>query len=322
MLQGQKHHDQDSGSAADPAETPQGREPGPMSLYVAGDRSRFEPLVHALGELGARLESDVDAVTGALVRETGGRVLVLYPNPVMTLAGRLDQGDSLSATLNAWRNDTERLLALFRRNRSRITLVDGHAALEARDEFRQQLGNRWSLAIPALDAECTEDPRHGLGFLHLVAAQALEQDEAAAALLAELDASSLVLGPRRRIDLQALIDDTSPRAVSPEFEEIRKENELMRLQLRQLQAVYDSRVLGDRRMGEIRTEIKRARLARKSIEADFSEAREAWRAERKQLTDKLKWTADDLAAIRRSLSWRVTAPLRRVLGIFLGGSRL
>jgi hypothetical protein len=289
---------------------------------VAGDRSLFGPLADVLDEAGVRLESDVDAVARSLVSEPERRALVLYPNPVMTLAERLDQGESLSATLNVWRNDTERLLALFRRDRSRITLVDGHAALDDQQEFRQQLGNRWSLAIPAQDAERPEESRHGLGFLHLVAAQALAQDAAVAALLAELDASSLVLGPRPRIDLQAIIDEKFLRVVGPEFQEIREENELMRLQLRQLQAVYDSRVLGDQRMEEIQGESKRARLARKSIEADFSEAREAWCAERKDLTDKLKWTADDLAAIRQSLSWRITAPLRRFLGMFLGSSRL
>jgi hypothetical protein len=323
MLQGQEQAGQETGPAAEPVERQQ-QEPqqGPYCLCLPGNPERLAPLVETLREHGAPFEQEIDLLEQRLAQNPAARALVVFPNPVMYLVAQLEQGDALSAALAAWREQAEPLLALFRRDRARITLVDGHAALSATDEFYRQLETRLGMAVQTPD-----DPRAGAelesaGLLHLLAAQALTQDDAAGALLAELEASSLALGPAYRVDVQAILEQRSAPVSDPELDDLRAENALMRLQLRQLQAIYETQVLGDRRLEELRADTKRARLARKSVETDFKEAREAWREERKLLTDKLKWTADDLAAIRRSLSWRVTAPLRRVAGIFLGRSKL
>jgi hypothetical protein len=68
--------------------------------------------------------------------------------------------------------------------------------------------------------------------------------------------------------------------------------------------------------------LENVQLARKSLQEELEESREEWAEERKALADKLSWAADDLAAIRQSLSWRLTSPLRRVLGLFTGGTKL
>ena len=322
MLHGQEQNGEESGHTEGPAESEHDQAPGLLSVYVAGKDTSLEPVVEALGKQAVQLEGHMGSVVRTLERDPNARALILFPNPVVAIAGQLDEGVALSTALTAWREETEVLLAMFRRDRARITLMDGHAALGAPDEFSRQLETRLSLPAQLPEQALLAGAQDPAGLLHALAAQALSQNDAAGALQAELEASSLVLGPAYRLDIQALIDERAAPSSAPELSEIKEDNELLRLQLCQLQAGYESLVLEYQRLDESGAGNQRAKLVKQSVEADFSEAREAWREERKLLTDKLKWTADDLAAIRRSLSWRLTAPLRRILGIFLGSSKL
>lgn len=335
MLQGQEQdrihqHPATASGAASKPDAPA----GPVALHVFGDPMAFGGLVRALEGQGLQRAEALDGIENGLRQDADTRAVIVYPNPVILLAGQLQAGKRMGDAIAAWRDTTERLLVLFRRDRRRITLIDGHAAQRAPDLLQRLLGERLSRPLKvAEEGGAPGDAAEPAGLPQLVAAEALRQEEAAAALVAELEASSLPLGPAYRINVDAIAADGLTSADTAELDELRKENELLQLQLQQTQAelqalILENRIMKNERKSssseveQARTEAGKARLARESLQAEFNEAREAWTAERTALTDKLKWTADDLAAVRRSLSWRLTAPIRRVLGLFVGDSKL
>lgn len=313
---------------------------GRFGLYVAGEPKAFEGLVSALNTEHFQRHDELDAIVDGLAQNSSARSVIMYPNPVMVLGEKLQAGETLDEAIEDWRAETERLLAVFRRDRRRITLVDGHAALNTPDQFWRQLAARLPIALSADHFEQSAPELQPAGVPHLVVAQALRQDEGAAMLIAELEASSLSLGPAYRVDVDALVGQGVAGVSSSELDEVREENELLLLQLHQVQEELEAHFLENRkysgRLDEVRAEAdkarvdadkaraeaEKARLARNSLQAEFNEAREAWSQERKALTDKLSWTTNDLAAVRRSLSWKLTAPVRRVAGLFIGDSKL
>lgn len=344
MLHGQEREQEQRDTPQDALEAPLAPDhgTGPLHLYVAGDAAAFGGLVHALENQGLRLAGALEDVETRLREDALARAVIVYPNPVMVLGAKLQAEEAMADSLQGWRESTERLLTLFRRDRRRITLLDGNAAQCAPGLLSQLLGARLSLSIAiAEDAGASQPDTEPAGLPHLVAAQVLRQDDAVATLIAELEASSLPLGPAYRVDVDAIVADGLAGEGRSEIDALGEENELLLLQLHQVQEELEAHFLESRKLidaethqaradarqaradvQQARAETKQARLARNSLQAEFNEARRDWKAERKVLTDKLKWSANDLAAIRRSLSWRVTAPLRRVLGLFVGGSKL
>ena len=314
-----------------------GRARGPVALHVAGAPAAFEGLTRSLAAAPFQSVSDLDALVADLVGNPKAQAVVIYPNPVLVIGTRLEEGDKPADAIEAWRRDTERLLGVFRRDRRKVTLVDGHAALAAPALFHRLLDARVPFSVGGLPDEEAGADGELAGLPHLIAAQALRQDDVAAPLVAELEASSLPLEPAYRIDVDDLVEKWATAVAatgsSPADEELAEENELLLHQLHTVQEELEAHFLENRRfdsrLDEMQAEAKRARvaaekarLARRSLQEEFNEAGAAWKEERKALTDRLTWTANDLTAIRQSLSWKVTAPLRRVLGLFIGGSKL
>lgn len=97
---------------------------GALALFCPRD-DRDDPAVAALsGALGRedRMETfSLDAATAALL--SGERVVLLWQTPARRLARALAAGHSAAAALADWTAEAGDLLALFRRNRRRITLL-------------------------------------------------------------------------------------------------------------------------------------------------------------------------------------------------------
>jgi hypothetical protein len=332
MLQDQERSEDPTDRSAGSAKPAFERAAGPVLLHVAGAVAGLDGLARSLSAGPFQRADDLGALAEGLAANPSGRAVILYPNPVMVLGARLQSGDDTATAIEDWREDTERLLQVFRRDRRKVTLVDGHAAMADLALFHRLLGSRLTVATGETEGGGVKADSTTVGLPHLIAAQALRQDEMAAPLAAELDASSLPLGPAYRVDVDRVVEEwaAGPASASDDLQE---ENELLLQQLHTVQEELEAHYLENRKAGErfealeaealqARTAAKKVRLARKSLQEEFNEARAAWTEERKSLTDRLKWTADDLAAIRRSLSWKLTAPLRRLLGLFTGGSKL
>ena len=368
---------------------------GSFVLYVPGEATSFEPLLGHFRAAGMEFCRDADTVETRLRFVEDDRVVVVFANPVLDLVARLHAGEDLDHATAAWCSDTERMLAMVRKNRGRTILFDGHAAMCAPELLKLRLAERlpW-IGENAMDSIRAELPQGGLK--HLLASHALQRDDGASLLLSELEASSLALGPAFRIDLDAIPSDEGSSASAPELEKLGRENEYLLLQRQQLQEDFEACLRENQRLhdlGAATREIEQARasieseftqareawqrerdafgakleaevnrqaqrqreslekdheaarkawrqerktlieqleadaenkvqLARNQAESEFGDAREAWRQETEQLKNDLEWTANDLDAMRRSLSWRLTAPLRQLLGLFTGGSRL
>ncbi|MEM9313831.1 MAG: hypothetical protein AAGA95_04330 [Pseudomonadota bacterium] len=293
-------------------------------MCVIGNPEPFEGVLRSLEAQSIQSLGALDDLEKSLQQDTKKHAIVVYANPVMVLGDKLQAGGGMTEATANWRDSTERLLSLFRRDRRRITLIDGHAAQRAPELLERLLGDRLSRQLDLAGKPQTDDEPAGLP--QLVAAQALHQDEVAAALVSELEASSLPLGPAYRIDVDALIADGLSHATKGAVETMREENDLLMLQLHQVQEELEIQCSKNRRLQEEQREIragaKKAALVRDGVQAEFNEAREAWGADRKALADELEWNASTLTALRRSLSWRLTAPVRRVLGLFMGDSKL
>lgn len=314
MLQGQepKH-----GDLTASVTTPESQEPA-AALRPAFHRIRSasgdDGLDALLRGAGAVEVKELDSVIEQLERDPNFRAVIVFPNPVLELGDRLEAGEPFEQGIATWSAAMEGVLAAFRRDRRRITLVDGEAARRAPDRLIPLLNER-SLALPGQAAGAVQALARAAELKHLIAAQALALDETAAALHTELVASALPLGPAYDIDLDALFEEQRAGANAAEQADLRAENEQLSIQLSRVREELEARVVENRTLEKIR-------LAKNSLEEELEESREAWSEERKALGDKLSWAADDLAAMRQSLSWRLTSPLRRVLGLFVGGTKL
>ena len=314
MLQGQEPGDSDlMGSAR----TPESQEAA-VSLAPAFHRVRGASSDDSLGALlraaGAVEVSDLESVVERLEREPGFRAVIAFPNPVLEIAGQLKDGESFEQGVAVWRETMEPVLAVFRRDRRRITLVDDEAARCAPDRLLPLLNER-SLGLQDQPAGSIQAVAKAAKLKHLIAAQALALDDAAALLHTELEASALPLGPAYRIDFDALAREQRAAANVAEQKNLRAENEQLQIQLSRIREELEAHIVENRKLEKIR-------LAKNSLEEELEESREEWVEERKVLAEKLSYTAEDLAAMRQSLSWRLTSPLRRILGLFMGGTKL
>ena len=314
MLQGQEPRDGDlMGSAT----TPESQEPEatlPLAMHRIRGASADDTLGALLRGAGAEEVSDLDAIVERLERDPAFKAVIVFPNPVLELGDRLKDGASFEQEIATWRATVERMLAVFRRDRRRITLVDEDAARGAPDRLLPLLNER-SLGLQGQPAESGQARSRAAELKHLIAAQALGLDDATAVFQTELEASALPLGPAYRIDFDALFREQQAGANAAEQADLRAENEQLQIQLSRVREELEAHVVENRKLEKIR-------LAKNSLEEELEESREAWSEERKALADKLSWTADDLAAMRQSLSWRLTSPLRRILGLFMGTTKL
>lgn len=305
-----------------------------LTLHVIGDRERFSALVRTLEGQGFRLLDELDDLGSVLRADAAGSTVVVYPNPVLFIGEMLKAGESTNRALNTWRETTEQLLSRFRQDRRRLTLLDGHAAQAGPELLHRLLADRLPRSVNATGtAEGLQADSEPAGLFELVAAQALRQDETAAALVAELEASSLPLLRAYSIDVDAVLASGLPGTDTSDLDELREENELLFLQLHQVQEELEAHFLENQKknndLSNLKAEVykargdaKTARDGRDESQAEFVEARETWEADREALASQLEWHAATLTAVRRSLSWRLTAPVRRLLGLFIGDSKI
>ena len=327
MLQGQKKDQEQLNSAAATAEVtaPRGETVQPqLLLYPIGDHAVFSGLVRTLEEVGFQSPNALGDVEQMLRHDESVHAVILYASPIVMLREKLEGGESFEHAISVWRENIESLLGLFRRNRRRMTLVDGHAAQRAPVLFQQLLAERLQVSLTVADGDW-EPPTSGQSteLLNLIAAQALRQDDLATALSCELEASSLPLGPAYHFDLNRITVGELSVGDTPKLESLQHQNNLLLLKLRKTQEELEDYYLENRQLiTEWDGGNSRADEALKSIQAKFTEEKENWVKDRKRLTTELKRKETTLVAVRNSLSWRLTAPVRRILGVFLGDSGL
>ncbi len=295
-----------------PENQPVGGDTAPRVLLVVDSRCRNgDPLEKWLRSAGARPGPDLAALGDELGAAPDLYAVLLYANPAIDVAQSLDAGaepalDNLAAAMGE-------VLSVYRAHRRQLTLVDIDAARAHPGALRDWLGDRleWSSSMPEAGEASMPTP-----LALAVARTLLRDDERLGALLAELEASSLPLpspaapavagllealaGAREAVEQQA---EAPEPVVDPAIQE---EKALLMLQLERVQKALESQLTANRGL-ERRVQELADRPGPEELDA---------------LHERLKWTAQDLESVRNSLSWKLTAPLRKLLGLFKGHTEL
>lgn len=234
-------------------------------------------------------------------------VLFLYRRPESAALAALAESncEGVAQALSEWHAAVEAMLALFRRNRRRITLVDAEAALANPQTFASQLSTRTGATIETMQAPSESAAVSAQLMDRAIATFAAQNTAAVQELTGELEASSLALA-REVADPIPPVDDLL--AAYAEQREVREhtlsqlqdENELLLLQLHQVQEEFEQYFLEnqdkDKRFTELRNE--KAKLEKTN----------------RYLEDQLERATRNLEDIKKSLSWRLTVPLRSLRG--------
>ena len=135
----------------------------------------------------------------------------------------------------------------------------------------------------------------GVGIRQLIVREALSQSSLTASYLQEMSATGLNLGAAYDFDATALLFSQSEDKFNETIIELREDKELLMQQLHQIQEELESYYSTAQKGSELQREIV-------LLQRDLNK-RNA-----------------DLTAVQTSLSWRVTAPARWIMSIFMGKS--
>lgn len=223
-------------------------------------------------------------------------LLLFYVQPQNGLVNALIQGDTLADFGQAWQSGAENVLACYRRNRNNVSLIDVNSALQNPAKFLSLLEQL--ISIRKRDPAPLQGKTRVVPELYrLIGAQYVGQSWELVALSQELEASSQSLGEgghSNRIDCKAAYEDY--RALQQQADRTRdldRENELLRFQMRQLQEELEEYYVQVQNLIAERNELI---------------------GERNELSAAIELKMGNLDAMERSISWKITAPLRRFVG--------
>lgn len=284
-----------AGSRAAPDEEPARQDSRPVLLPI-----RF-------GSAGDNLQQMMEPA-----RES---VLVIFyapPEPLLTKA--IAEGTSLSAALERWCAASRDILKTIRRYRRQALVFSARSALANTSAFK--LACRERLGLIARPMQAPPIPTPAVPESHrLLAAQVLAQSGEACELLDELDAMAMPceeLPDPRTVDSEKVLAEW--QSWKSEVHHLTEENRELRLQLHRIQQELEACYL-QLASSEEKLSLNQGKLKR--LEKSLAVARERHKTARhrvKHLQRELEQTQSTLTAIRGSLSWRLTKPLRSIRG--------
>ena len=270
-----------------------------------------------------------------LQAEPGAHVLICHDAPEVQIEHEIGLGRAPSQALANWQNVVEPLLALYHEHYQRITLVESEALFTQTKALSEQLSKRSGLALGRVKVEApaiTLD-KHAewlQASRRLLALQALSHSSARK-LVQELSVSSLPLlesaGLLEQLDslfdlhrtvLEARpkdrVDISAQQALQAKLDDLQQENDLIIEQLHKTQEELEQFLLGNNgnsaKVAKLERDIKRK-----------NEKLHAFSQKSKRLAAQLKEARQQLKALRQSKSWKVTAPMRKVIKLLGGGKQ-
>lgn len=331
----------------------------PAILVWSADPARAAPLIETLAE-GYRLETSARLPEpGALNGEAGAArpVLLLFQNPVRMLTRLMARGTAPAEALSSWRGQARAILALSRRDRRRVQVIDLAAALAHRPAFAAH----FDLSdAPAADDTPNDAPARSNAppdmFLTLLAERLLLGDGEARALKAELAAVAIDLSGQDAAapdslagayhawrDMQDALEaraalSAEMDALGSDLAKSRDANELLQAQNRYMQEELEKLAARRAELEETAASVTRlnTRLADKAASlaaldtayARLEGVQEQLAADKARTEAALTRARADLgaeqAALQRVLTsrtWRLTAPLRTLRALFARAGR-
>lgn len=245
------------------------------------------PTIVEIGEPGTWALADC-----LLEAAPDAKAVFIYPAAGQTIARRLQGGDSDVQALEVWRAAVDEMLGTYRRHRRSVIVVDGASVAAAPDAFQVFMKNQLDFSLSLTPSHEPLDPLY-----EVLAAKLISETPD---ILARVDELKLVKSQfeaedveRRPVAAPAIEALRDLHAESNALKEEREHSRRLKAQLQFLQS-------------RLETQFKRMSKAQIDANAAVEQARTdtmALKAETLQLRH-------DVAALRTSASWRVTAPLR------------
>lgn len=272
------------------------------------------------------LIDDVSKAKALLQSQPTFHALICYDAAERQIANCLGEGRAPSQALANWTNRTDALLELYREHYQRITLVTEEAFEGKPKALCELLTARSGIALgrvaPAqpktTEANPVQQPQSAM--YRVLARQTLEHSPAKR-LLQELEASSLPLGNSTELfewldgtyDIlkQSSGSSTENEELKKSLEDVQQENDLVIEQLHKTQEELERYLIGNKNLGQKVDKLERAIQQKDEKFKSFTQ-------KHKWLREQLETKKKELKSMRSSKSWKLTAPLRKIMHIFNG----
>lgn len=325
-----------------------------MDLLVeAGLAREGQSSRNGLPSLADALEpGDLKTIPDWLAGDADAHLLLLFNAPVPLIAQSMEDGLPPDQALDRWLADAQAILKIVRRHRRRLSLLSLEGVLANPAEFTDILGQRLGIDLPSAGKQVGHATTPGALF-RMMAENAVRESGEARNAAAELEANALPTPSTPAIELpkvEAVYREFSQAINRTRNQELEEENELLLQQLHQIQDELESFVLRNNdlqkslekeksatqrlrtqndegtvkveaRLRELQTENERlqqqSRQVKEEIEAYYLSDKDAQR-QLQEMRERLKEADLTIQALYNSKSWKITKPLRFVLGLFSG----
>ncbi|MCC5860260.1 MAG: hypothetical protein JJT90_19080 [Ectothiorhodospiraceae bacterium] len=265
-------------------------------------------------------------------------LLVVYDAPEDEICKGIEMGQLPSQALANWKNPIEGLLDIYDLYYNRMTLAKSELVLRYPRHLMECLSNRSGINLGSIDFEGLRESSNQLNqngfqqlFCRLLALNAL-QDESARNTVNRLEACSLPV--EKASSFMGQLDDLclgfksmefynsslgedilSLRDDETDFDRICRENELLIESLHKAQEELEFFLLKDKQtQRNIDNEKNNTNKENEKLKREI----ERKNAKLHEFSNKNKNLASKLDAMRRSKSWRLTAPLRAMTRVLRG----
>lgn len=312
-----------------------------MTLQVGTTpHSQWRVLTPLLKKLGWEDAHDPESwYQNAEVSPDGIRIL-LHSRPEIAVAHAIEAGQQPRDAVEAWRNAAEQMLAFYKRNRATTAMVEVSSAVRDPRAFARALEHHLDLKMKGSLPKLTP-PEQQTSANQVQASELIAANDELSSLLAELEACTLPLehGTFRSPGVQILelykqLHEATPDLTVEQLEESTRLLEtLAQLEdgfenerdehLRTKSALEEVREENDlvmRQLFDVQEELEHYYLAVKQKDKALEASRTAinqkntklkrMTAEMRQLRAQVSALEAGLAKLHRSVSWRLTAPIR------------
>ncbi|MEH6587182.1 MAG: glycosyltransferase family 10 [Halioglobus sp.] len=256
------------------------------------------------------VELDLQFAANALEQDESAHLVMLYVPPLQSLAAAIENGEALDSALNNCKHQAESILQIYRGHRRRVTLMELQALIAEPVAALEELGKRTPLqyARPSATSPSSADKQDSTAIL--IAACAVQEDYDLKQLSKELEAGSALRTGDTKLDLsQQLLELRSVKQKDTE-------SELLLLQLHQIQEeleLYFGKSQELEKARQFEQDLNSINQRYSTLDAQYSEQQKQL-----ELTNNiLRSTRHTVTQLKQSLSWKITSPLRWMLGLFV-----
>jgi hypothetical protein len=252
----------------------------------------------------AEVVPDLEVLRNRLEEEPELRAVMIHQRPEISIATTISRGVNPIAALRDWERATSRLLSVFRQYRRRMLLLDRDLALDEPASAISMLNERLTLGLMVPDqhacsATLPTSPLQLAVAALVVRASGPQLQE----VLEELEASSVEVSGRST-------------ATFAHQDVVAAQEELVDLHERIQATESENSMLIDRHF-DLQEELERQLDERERSASQMLQRRLQERDEEaSELERLLTLRTQQLGAIRHSISWRLTTPLRRTSKVF------